>query len=191
MTNEPVPQPVPVLPPQPPAYPSPYAAAPPVAPAKDGKVQLIAYALFGAAAIMLIGLVTKSWFTVPGGGAGLTGVEACAGDRCMSVSWGDIPKIPSDISIFAWLGLLGGLASVGAAAVMGGMLLAGKVAKIPYKPINVVFGLAAFSMTMFLMRLYSDDPKHMHFGWSGFTAIGALIVIGAITKQAVVPRVKP
>ena len=181
MTNDPIPQPVPV----PPVY-----APPPVAPARDGKTQTIAFALFGAAAIALVGLVTKSWFTVPGGGIGLTGVEACAGSRCMSISWSDIPKLPGDISVFAWMGLLFGLAAVGAAAAMGGMLLSGKAAKIPLKVVNVVLGLAAFSTTMFMMRLYTDDPKRASFGWSGFAAIGALIAIGALTKQGVAPRAR-
>jgi hypothetical protein len=183
MTNDPIPQSIP------PAYPNPYAA-PPVHPGRDSKLQPIAFGLFGAALVALIGLVTKSWFTVPGGGVGLTGVEACRGSHCMSMSWSDIPKIPSDIPLFAWLGLLSGLAAVGAAATMGGMLLAGKTAKIPLKAVNVVLGVAAFSTTMFLMRLYSDDPKHATFGWSGFVAIAGIVAIGALTKQGVSPRVK-
>ncbi len=194
MTNDPIPQPIPSLPPPPPAYPSPYAAAPvpatPLHPGRDTKLQPIAFALFGAAVVALVGLVTKSWFTVPGGGVGLTGVEACHGGRCMAISWSEIPKLPGDIPLFAWLGLLSGLAAVGVSATMGGMLLAGKAAKIPLKAFNVVLGVAAFSTTMFLMRLYSDDPKHATFGWSGFVAIGALVAIGASTQQGVAPRVK-
>jgi hypothetical protein len=190
MTNDMIPQQP--IPPPPPVYPPPpaYAAAPAIHPGRDSKLQPIAIALFGAALVTLVGLVTKSWFTVPGGGVGLSGVEACRGSRCMSISWGDIPKVPSDVPIFAWLGLLSGLAAVGVAATMGGMLLAGKAAKIPLKAFNVVLGVAAFSTTMFLMRLYSDDPKHATFGWSGFVAIGGIIAIGALTKQGVAPRVK-
>jgi hypothetical protein len=192
MTNDPIPQPIPppIYPPPPP--PPAYAAAPAPAlhPGSDAKLKPIAFALFGTAVIALVGLVTKSWFTVPGGGIGLSGIEACHGGRCMAISWSEIPKLPSDIPLFAWLGLLSGLAAVGVSAAMGGMLLAGKAAKIPLKAFNVVLGVAAFSTTMFLMRLYSDDPKHATFGWSGFVAIGALIAIGAITKQGVAPRVK-
>jgi hypothetical protein len=196
MTNDQIPQsqPLPSAPPAayPAAPPTPYAQAPyapPVQPARDAKAQMIAFALFGAAAIALVGLVTKSWFTVPEGGIGLTGVEACHRGQCMSISLGDIPKIPGDIPLFAWLALLSGLAAVGSAAAMGGMLLANKAAKIPLVPINIVFGLAGFSTTMFLFRLYNEE-KGLSFGWSGITAIISLVVIGGITKQAVTPRVK-
>ena len=180
MTHDPASYPVPA---------APYPAAP--APVRaDGKAQAIAFALFGAAIVTLVGLVTKSWFTVPGGGVGLTGVEACRGARCMSMSWGDIPRVPSDIAIWAYLGLIAGLAAVGVAGAMGGMLLAGKAHKIPVRPFNLVLGAAAFGTTMFLMRLYSDDPRHATFGWSGFVAIGGLLVIGGLTKQGVMPRAR-
>ena len=176
MTNEPVPVPVPYSP-------------PPAATSKlDSKTQAIAFALFGAAVLALVGLVTKSWFTIPGGGVGLTGVEACRGSHCMSMSWGDIPRVPSDIALWAYVGLIAGLAAVGVAGAMGGMLLANKAHKIPVKVFNIVLGIAAIGTTMFLMRLYSDDPKHATFGWSGFVAIGAIIAIGALTKQGVMPR---
>jgi hypothetical protein len=155
----------------------------------DSRTQKIAFALFGAALITLIGLVTKSWFTVRDGHIGLTGIEACRGAQCMTISWGDIPRIPQDVVIFAWLGLLGGLAAVGVGCAMGGMLLAGKAARIPVKAFNLVLGVAAFSTTMFLMRLYSDDPRHVSFGFSGFVAIGGLVAIGALTKQGVMPRI--
>ncbi|HTJ40831.1 MAG TPA: hypothetical protein VL463_02010 [Kofleriaceae bacterium] len=175
MTNDPIPVPVPSFPPPPPSK-------------LDGKTQAIAFSLFGVALLALVGLVTKSWFTIPGGGVGLTGVEACRGSRCMTMSWGDIPHVPSDITLWAYVGLIGGLAAVGVAGAMGGMLLANKAHKIPVKAFNIVLGIAAFGTTMFLMRLYSDDPKHATFGWSGFVAIGAIIAIGALTKQGVMPR---
>jgi hypothetical protein len=195
MTNDPIPQPAPsappvAYPPAPNAYDLQAHYAPPVAPARDAKAQMIAFALFGAAAIALVGLVTKSWFTVPEGGVGLTGIEACHRGQCMSISLGDIPKLPGDIPLFAWVALLSGLAAVGSAAAMGGLLLANKAAKIPLTVINVVFGVAGFSTTMFMFRLYNEEPKALSFGWSGITAIASLVVIGAITKQAVAPRVK-
>jgi hypothetical protein len=194
MTNDQIPQSLPSAPPPAPyPYPpAPYQAAPVSAPApvRDQTTTMIAVGLFVAAVVMFAGLITKSWFTVPGGGIGLTGVEACMGERCMSISLSDIPKLPGDIPLFGYLGLLAGLAAIGCAAAMGGMLLSNKAHKIPLKAFNAVFGIAAFSTTMFLMRIYSDDPKHASFGWSGFTAIGALIVIGALTKTGVTPRAK-
>ena len=180
-------------PPVPPPPPPPAAFAPPAPTASpvDGTTKAIAFALFGAALLVLVGTVTKSWFTAPHGiGVGLTGAEACVRDQCMSIGWSEMKQIPSDVVIFAYLGLLGGLAAAGAAATMGGLLLAGKARKIPVKPINLVLGVAAFSTTMFLMRLYSDDPKHVSFGFSGFVAIGGIIAIGALTKQGVMPRAK-
>jgi hypothetical protein len=193
MTHDPaqVPAPPSAYPPPaypPPAYPPPYAtpsAAAAPAPARDGKTQAIAIALFATAIVTLVGVVTKSWFTVPGGGVGLTGVEACRGSRCMSISWSDIPHVPSDIALWGYLGIIAGVAAVGVACAMGGMLLAGKLHKIPVRPFEIVLGVAAFATTMFLMRLYSDDPRHASFGYSGFVAIGGLVVIGALTRQGV------
>jgi len=186
------PQPQRPSPPAPPpgayAIPQPFVNPPVPAPAAatDAKAQTIAYALFGVAAVTLIGLVTKSWFTAQGGAIGLTGLEV----RGHAVSWSDIPRMPTDIVIFAYLGLLSGLAAVGAAATMGGMLLAQKATRIPTKAINLVLGVAAFSTTMFLMRFYGENPKGISFGFSGFLAIGGIIAMGAITKQGVMPRAR-
>jgi hypothetical protein len=186
------PPPPPYAPPAPPpaAYPVPQPFVNPPVPATaaatDAKAAPIAYALFGVAAITLIGLVTKSWFTAREGTIGLTGIDV----RGHSIAWGDIPRLPGDIAIFAYLGLLSGLAAVAAAATMGGMLLAHKATRIPVKAINLVLGVAAFSTTMFLMRFYGENPKGISFGFSGFLAIGGIIAIGAITKQGVMPRAR-
>jgi hypothetical protein len=195
-------QPRPVAPPPPAPAPTAYAAGTPypppwpgapapapmpgAAPAVDGQTRSIAIGLFLAAALVLIGVVTPSWFTERGAGAGLTGLSG--GGR--SISWGEVPGVPKDIIAFAYLGLLSGIAAIVVTGVMGGMLLAGKARTIPLRAFNIVLGLAAFTMTMFAVRLYTEDPKHMSFGFSGFCAIGGLLVIGALVKSGVTPRAR-
>lgn len=172
-------------------YDSPSPSLPVAAPtaAPDSRARVAAIALFACAAIVLVGLVTKSWFTPERGegGLGLTGVEVCRGDRCQSAAWGDLPRVPSDLPIIAWMGLLGGVAAAGFAAYAGVMLLAGRADKIPMKVFNVILGLAAFGTTMFAMRVYTEMSKDVSLGWSGLVALGGLLGIGAIAKLRVQP----
>jgi hypothetical protein len=155
----------------------------------DARTRNLALGLFGAALLILAGVVTRSWFTVGHRGhIGLTGLEACGGGHCETIAWSHVPHLAGDIAIFAWLGLLSGLAAVGVTVAMGGMLLAGKADRIPQRGFEIVLGIAAFSTTMFLFRLYGDQPRGLSFGWSGFAAIGGLVTVGILAKRGVAPR---
>jgi len=176
---------------QPSAAPPPTAAVPEPRAAVDARTRYLAVGLFAAAAVILAGLLTHSWFSVGRQGhIGLTGLQACHAGHCQSIAWSHVPHLASDIAIFAWLGLLAGLAAVGVTAAMGGMLLAGKADRIPQRPFEIVLGIAAFSTTMFLFRLYGDQPRGLSFGWSGFAAIGGLVAVGLIAKRGITPLVR-
>ncbi|MEZ4403055.1 MAG: hypothetical protein R3B06_23735 [Kofleriaceae bacterium] len=145
------------------------------------------------AALLLVGTVSSSWFTPSrgSGGVGLTGVEACRGGECRSVSWGDMPKAPKDLAALGWFGLLGGLSAVGVTVAAGVMGLTGKAQRIPFKPFSIVYGLAACSMTMFFMRVLTEFTRGLSIGFAGILAIGALIAISVLVKLVSTPTAAP
>lgn len=166
----------------PPSFPPPSGGGAPANP----KAKNLAIAMLVLAAAVLIGTFTKSWasagergFTV---GAGLLGVEACMGDHCKSGSWSE-GKAPGDFQLFGWLGFLGGLASAGCAAAIGVFALTNKPNPIPPKVLNIIFGITAFAMTAFFIRLLTEGGKGMSMSYSGFLAIGGIIGVGVVAKQ--------
>lgn len=140
--------------------------------------------LWVAAALVLVGIFTKSWFTPDRGegGIGLTGIEVCGGGRCETASWGDLERVPSDIPLVAWIGLLAGLGAAGFAVAAGVLAIQGRADRIPLKVFHVVVGLAAFGTTMFLMRIMTEMDRGTSLGWSGFVAIGGLLAIAGAAK---------
>jgi len=107
------------------------------------------------------------------------GGEACVESRCVEIPTKGIPGDIEAIMVIAWLS---GFAAAGAAGVFGGMTLAGKKQQIPIPPklAHIAFGLAAFSMTFFLIRMLSEKAER---SWAGFPAIGGVILAGAGLKQ--------
>jgi hypothetical protein len=168
----------------PPSSPPPYGAPPSAA--VDPKVRNLAIGLFVCSALVLVGVFTSSWATAPGGegGAGLTGIEACRRGNCMSISWGDIPKMPADFTIVGYLGLLGGLAAAAVGIALGVFAITNKPNKIPDKISNAVFGVAAFAFTFFLIRLLTEEKmKGLSIGFSGIIAILGVVGLGVLAKM--------
>lgn len=167
-----------------PGYP---AAAGYVAPAiSPARAKNLAIGMFVCAVVILLGVVTKQWFVAPHGegSIGLMGIEVCeGGGPCHTVAWSEAGRIGKDISIFGWLGFLGGLAAVGVTIAMGVLTLQGKAARIPQRPFQIVLGVAAFSTTMFFMRIIAD-LRQISPSWSGFAAVGGLIVVSVLQKKA-------
>lgn len=155
----------------------------------DPRARNLAIALWATALIVLIGVFTRSWFTPErgDGGLGLTGVEACFRGQCRTAGWGELRHAPKDINVFAWLGMLGGVATAGFAAVIGGLLISGRARQIPIKAFTIVLGLTAFATTMFAMRVFGEMSKDVALGWSGFLAIGGLLGLGGIVQRGVTP----
>jgi hypothetical protein len=169
----------------PPPAPPPYGAPTPAA--VDPKVKNLAIGMFVCAALVLIGIFTSSWGSASERGAdigaGLTSLEMCGRGRCASLSWGDTP-ISGDVVAVGYLALLGGLASAAAGIAIGVFAMTNKPNKIPAKILNIVFGVTAFAMTFFLIRLLTDDKmKGLGISWSGIVAIGGLIGLSVLAKM--------
>jgi hypothetical protein len=152
----------------------------PADPARTAAIMLVV-----AAVLILIGTVSKNWISGGRGSKdihiGPMGAEACMESVCL-----DIPTrgIDGDIEAIMVLAMISGFASAAAAGTFGGMALAGKRDRIPVPPklANVAFGLAAFSMTFFVIRMISEKGE---LSWAGFPAIGGVILAGAGLKKLV------
>lgn len=167
----------------------PYGAAPAPAAPIDSRTRTLSIVMLVLAVLLLVGTFTSSWFTAERGegGVGLSGVEVCRGSECRTVSWGDMKRGPKDLSLFGMLGMLGGLAAVGVTVATGVMGLTGKAGKIPLKAFTVPYGIAAFSMSMFFMRVFTEFSRGLSVGYSGFLAIGALIAASVLLRMLAKP----
>jgi hypothetical protein len=136
-----------------------------------------------AAVMILIGTVSKNWISGGRGSRdihiGPMGAEACMSSVCI-----DVPTrgIDGDIEAIMVLAMISGFASAAAAATFGGMALARKTDKIPVPPklAHVAFGLAAFSMTFFIIRMMSEKGE---LSWAGFPAIIGVVLAGVGLKR--------
>ncbi|HEX5063811.1 MAG TPA: hypothetical protein VFV99_30740 [Kofleriaceae bacterium] len=157
---------------------TPAAAPKPADPARSAAIMLVI-----AAVLILIGTVSKNWVS---GGRGSRDIHIgpMGGEACMSGACVDIPTrgIDGDIEAIMVLALISGFASAAAAGTFGGMALAGKTDKIPLPPrlAQMAFGLAAFSMTFFVIRMISEKGE---LSWAGFPAIGGVILAGVGLKK--------
>ncbi|HEY5927661.1 MAG TPA: hypothetical protein VIV11_38515 [Kofleriaceae bacterium] len=161
----------------PPGGPAP-AAPKPADPVKSAAIMLVV-----AAALILIGTISKNWITGGRGSRdihiGPMGAEACMSSVCVDVP---LRGIDGDIEAIMMLAMLSGFASAAAAGTFGGMALGGKKDRIPLPPKlgQIAFGLAAFSMTFFVIRMISEKGE---ISWAGFPAIGGVILAGVGLKK--------
>lgn len=186
--------------PPPPAYPPMYEA-PPVAaapaplampaPVVDTRSRNAAIALVACAALVLIGVVARSWFTARGGSLGLLGIEECRGGRCMSLNWLDIERAPGEIKLFASVGLLAGLAAIGFAIQAAVVLFKGQPQRVLYKWLNGSLAMAAFGCVGFFFTVgFGELSRKLSFSWAGFFAIGGIIAASVIVASWVRPLMR-
>jgi hypothetical protein len=142
------------------------------------------------AGVLLIGLLSHSWLTARGeGGLGPRGVEACGGDECRSISWGDISKdddIPGDLVAFSYLILISGVLAVLAMAGSGAMTLTGKVKDVPGKATRALLGVNSGFSAFWLMRLLTlDEMKGASPGLGVILTFAALITGGVFIQKLI------
>lgn len=155
------------------------------------------------AVAILIGTVTHSWFTAGGedgsGGIGLWGIKGEGRGGSMSFSWGELDdmgaKVPADIMIFGYVGMLAGLAAVAAAGATAAAAFTRNLHKLPTKPMLAAMGAASFAQTFFFVRIFTEDAVRKggmgDFGpsFSPFLAIGGLITAGIVFKKMLMPHI--
>lgn len=133
-----------------------------------------------AAALILIGTISKSWFHAGMHGTdvnvGLTGAEVCYESRCVDAPNDNLPDV---MPLFMYMGLIGGIAAAAAAGVFGGMSLANKRDKIPVPPKfgHIAIAVAGIGMLGFFLRVIAEGGKgDTNPSWAIVPAIGGLIV---------------
>ena len=149
------------------------------------------------AVLLLIGTISKSWFTLPftgrgEGGAdiaiGPRGVQACVQSVCKDKSIFDLPAggrngLPNDIYVFAIVAIFAGFASAALAGLYGGAALSGRrYPVLPPRVGQIVFSVAGFSMSYFFFRMLTDSESDLHeltVSWAGIPAIGGAVLAGA------------
>jgi hypothetical protein len=154
----------------------------------SNKSRIAALVLFIAAASIALGVLTKSWFSARGadGGVGLLGIESCRGGECVSRSWSEI-NAPGSIPAFGYLGFIGGLAAAVGLAVAAGMLLTGRAAKIPVKPLGGALVVGALGMLAFSNAVMEGRLSP---GWSLAPALGGILLGVIALKVMVAPLVR-
>ncbi len=167
-----------------PMHQHPPASAGPADPAKG-----TAIALCIAAVLILVGTVSKSWFSAGHRDEsihlGLMGGEVCDGSRCIDIPMDRLGKKMPELELFAMVGMLGGFAAAAAAGVFGGMTLAGKKGQLPpLKLGQVAYGIASFGMTAFFIRIIAEGGKgDVNPSWAIVPGIGGVIFAAAMTKK--------
>ena len=136
--------------------------------------------LVAAAALILIGTVSKAWFHAGMHGSevnvGLTGAEVCFESRCVDAPNDNLPDV---VPLFMYMGLIGGIAAAAAAGLFGGLSLANKRDKIPVPPKlgHIAIGVAGVGMVGFFLRVVAEGGKgDTNPSWAIVPAIGGLIL---------------
>jgi hypothetical protein len=158
----------------------------------SNKSRTIAIALFVTALAILVGTLSSSWFTASrgDGGVGLAGIKACEDGMCRTIGWGDIPRSPTELSLFGYVGLIGGVLIAIACAITGGLLLSGKIRQFKVKPFNAVVGVGAGFQVAFLNRIWlGENMRGLSIGWAGFLSLIGILAAVIIVKSQVMPLV--
>jgi hypothetical protein len=162
-------------------------APPQLAPQVDSAARPAAFALFGSAVAMLVGIASYSWFTRgSSGGVGLAGVQDCTSYGCHSQMWSDLSRAPMEYALFGYVGLLALLGSIGLSIHTAVMLLQNRVRDVKVRALNAFLGISAFSTVSFWMRLSFGELGHrLTVGYAGIACIAGVIVAGTLAHRTV------
>jgi len=161
-----------------------------VTPAIDPRLRTAGIAILASALVLLIGALTKSWFVASGkdGGLGLLGLEACRRGACHSVSWFDVPRVPSEIPIFATTALLAIAASVVSLIHTGAKLLQGNPDGVRLRYLVPALSCAVLGSAAFVGSLaFGDNARGITLGWSTIVCFAGLLAAAITTLVMVRP----
>ena len=155
------------------------------------KANQAAVVLFGIAGLLLLSIVTRSWFAADDGGIGLLGLKQCNSHGCESQFWFSIPHAPSSIVMLALLGLGAGFTAIGMLIHSALMLTRGTPSATKLGGTNVALYITLFAAIVFLVRIGTEKHMDLHLGWSALVCIGATIAGLVVLKMMVSPLVEP
>lgn len=188
----------------PPPYPhavldAPPLAGPPLAPPQplpivDPLARRAAIALLVSGAVLLVGLIARSWFTTHGGrgSVGVLGLEECrSAVRCMTMTWFDVPRAPLELKLFATVGLLGGLTAIGFLIHAAAMLMRQQAGRVKLLGVHLALSVAALGCFGFFFHLaLGEMARRLSMSWAGFFAMGGILAASAIATIWVRPLVR-
>lgn len=171
----------------------------PVSPSTGNPAQLGGILLLVCALFILIGLFTRSWFSMDRGrmeaGVGLLGYKFCRGDECegkfFEPDMFDDEK--KDITGARFLVILGGLGTAVLAGIGGAMALSRQARKAPLLPLYIAGGITAFFAIYFVARTLGqvEGDNGPGVSWSFFLTFlgaGGSILIGALLVKPAARR---
>jgi hypothetical protein len=181
-THQP-PPPLPIAPPMP-VYAPPLPAANPVA---DTRARNAAIALAVCGLLLLVGVISRAWFSTRGGSVGLLGLEECRGAMCRGMSWFDIPRAPTELKLFSTIGIIGIVVAIGFLAQAAAMLFKRQPQRVMLVPLNAALGVAAFGCFSFFFHLtFGEMSRKLSVSYAGLLAMGAIIgasiIIGVMVR---------
>jgi hypothetical protein len=157
-------------------------AAQPADPAKTAAIMLTV-----SGGLLLVAMLSKNWISADAGSRklhiGPMGAEQCRESLCVDMP---LKGIDGDIEAVMMIGLIAGFAAAALALWFGIASLAGKRDKLPTPKIaQIAFGVAAFALTFFLIRIFSEGGHGLGPGWASFVGIPSVIVAGVGLKKLV------
>jgi hypothetical protein len=153
----------------------------------DTRARNAAIAIVLCTAVLLVGLVSRSWFTARGGSLGLLGIEECRGAVCQTMSWFDFARAPTELKLFSTIGIVGIVVALGLLAQAAVMLFTRRSHRVMLVPLNAALGIAAFGCFSFFIHLtFGELSTRLSISFAGLFAMGGIIaasiVIGAMVR---------
>jgi len=175
--------PVPLAQPMPPALAQPLPTPIPA----DNRARNAAIALVACGVLLLVGVISRAWFSTRGGNVGLLGLEECRGAICRGMSWFDIKRAPTELKMFSTIGIVGIVVALGFLAQAAAMLFKRQAHRVMMVPLNVALGIAAFGCFSFFFHLtFGEMSRKLSVSYAGLFAMGGIIaasiIIGAMVR---------
>lgn len=152
----------------------------------DTRARNAGIALVACAAVLLVGIVSRSWFTARGGSLGLLGVEECRGAVCHARSWFDFARAPTELKLFSTIGIVGIVVALGLLGQAAVMLFTRQAHRVMMVPLNAALGVAAFGCFSFFFHLTFGELR-LSISYAGLFAMGGIIAASIITGAMVRP----
>lgn len=167
------------------------AIAPTPAEAFDPRARTAGILILQCGMMLLIGLVSQSWFSGPGGELGVLGIEECRGTVCQTLSWLDATHVATELQALSVVALLGGLVAVGFLLQAGVVLLTSRPTPRMLRGLGIALGVAAVGLASFFAVLVAggagDHARGAQVSWAGVLALSTVIGAGLLALVLVRP----
>ena len=159
--------------------------------AVDKRARVAAIALLVCGVLLLVGLISRAWFSTRGGNVGLIGLEECRGMMCRGVSWFDVKRAPTELKLFSTIGVVGIVAAFAFVMQAAVMLFKNNARKVMMLPLNIALAVAAFGSFSFFFHLtFGEMSRKLSVSWAGIVAMTGIIVASVIVASIVRPLAK-